>query len=259
MGSVTVGILARNSAVSLPRALESVAGLGHVVVCDGYSNDATVEIAHAHGAHVLMQDRRYLNDDGRVRDYSGVRNQILEASKGWVFFLDSDEYASPELVQEIKKAVQEAPAAYWIPRKYVLKGDIIERASTYPNQQMRFFHKDIAQRFIKEVHERIELKQGAPVRSLKAFLMTPLPETPQQMHAKWRGYLAIEAARRAPISLRNWLHTLLHEGGIACLLALRIGMNFFHRGRRMPLRYELLRLWYQWRLIKDSASAIKYL
>ncbi len=259
MASVTIGILTRNSAAVLPRALKSVEGLGRIVVCDGYSQDATHEIAHASGAEVLMQDRKHLYEDGRVRDYSGVRNQILDATSGWVFFLDSDEYASPELVAELHAAAQGTPAAYWVPRLYVLKGEVIEHASTYPNRQMRYFHTDIAKRYVKEVHERIELLPNAPVRTCEAPIMTPLPETAREMRKKWRGYLAIEATRRTPISLRTWLLVALREIGIAGLLVWRIGANFFRRGRRMPLSYEALRLWYQWRLIKDSFVAVSRL
>lgn len=256
MASVTVGILTYNSGITLRRALESVKDFTDIVVCDGGSTDDTLAIAHEFGARTIAQDPQFKNAQGRLANWSGVRNQILDAAGEWVFFLDSDEYASPELAAEIKSAAQGVPAAYWVPRKYVLKGEIIDNASTYPNRQMRFFHKDAAKGYIKEVHERIELKPDAAVRSLRSFLMTPLPETPEEMLRKWRGYLAIEAARREPMSLRSWLYTLVHEGGIAGLLFFRMGMNFFRRGNRLPLRYEVLRLWYQWHLIKDSFAAV---
>ncbi len=259
MADITIGILTRNSAAVLPRALKSIEGLGRIIVCDGNSTDQTIEIARDYGAEVIHQDRKYLYEDGRVRDYSGVRNQVLDAAVGWVFFLDSDEYASPELIAELKALALGLPAAYWVPRLYVLNGQLIEHASTYPNRQMRFFHKEVASGYVKEVHERIELLPNAPVRMLACPIMTPLPATASQMRQKWRGYLAIESVRRTPISMRTWLSIAVREVGIMGLLAMRILMNFLRRGKRMPLSYETLRLWYQWRLIADSFASVSRL
>lgn len=256
----TVAILTRNSAGSLPHALESVKNFSEIIVCDGYSTDNTRAIAAQYSARVLEQDKQFLSSEGRIADYAGVRNQTLAAAKHpWFFFLDSDEYLSAELVEEIAATVTGEPGAYWVPREYVLHGEHIDCASTYPNRQLRLFHTSVANHFIKEVHERIVLHDGVAARTLRSPLLAPLPDTPAEMIAKWRGYLAIEAKRRRAISFRRWLLITLHEGGVACLLTLRMFKSLFCRGKQLPLRFEIGRLWYQWRLVADSLRAVSRL
>jgi glycosyltransferase involved in cell wall biosynthesis len=253
--SCTTAILTYNSANTLRQALMSVAGVGPIVICDGGSTDETLELAREFGATVILQDPAFKNADGSLRDYSGVRNQLLAQASGWIFFLDSDEYASPALVEELKKLGGQPPAAYWVPRHYTLGGVAIDCASTYPNRQMRLFHTSVAHTFIKEVHERIQLLPGTTVAVAQGAIMTPLPSTPQEMVSKWRRYLRIEAGRRGPVSVRAWMLTAVHEAGVAGLLLWRMLRHSMCR-RRLPWGYELPRLWYQWRLIADSWRSV---
>lgn len=252
-------ILTHNSAESLPRALKSVKRFSEVLICDGYSTDHTREIAAQHGARIIDQDRNFLNSAGRIIDYAGVRNQTLAAAREqWFLFLDSDEYLSDALIEEIAGVVAGEPVAYWMPRTYVLNGTVIDCASTYPNRQLRLFHVSVVERFIKEVHERIAVREGVEARTLRQSLMTPLPSTPAAMVAKWRGYLAIEKQRRPAISLRRWMLAAVRETAVAGLLSVRMVRGFFCRGVRLPLRFEIVRLWYQWRLVADSLQSVSH-
>ena len=93
--SATVGILTFNSEKTLERALESVKDFAEILICDGGSTDSTREIAARYGAKVIQQDARFKNADGRLRDWGGVRQQMLEsASNEWFLYIDSDETIS---------------------------------------------------------------------------------------------------------------------------------------------------------------------
>lgn len=258
----TVAVLTFNSDKTLRRALESAKQFEDIVICDGGSADKTLDIAREFGARVVAQDKRFLDAEGRISDYGGVRNQTLDAAaRQWFFSLDSDEYLSAELVEEIRGIVERnAPAAYWVPRKYAYKGSVIDNATTYPSRQMRFFHRASARRFIKEVHEKIELLPEVSAQELAQAMLVPLPDTAGEMISKWRRYLSIERARRGPVSLRRWLLVALHEAGVAALYLCRLGrILLLSKGSRLPVSFETARLWYQWRLIADSARNIRTL
>lgn len=255
----TIALLTHNSAGTLSRALGSVTDFAEIIICDGNSSDDTLKIGQQYGARIMLQDKQFLSPDGRIRDFAGVRNQTLSAAThDWFFFLDSDEYLGSELIEEIREKTKSEPQAYWVPRKYVYRNEIIDCSVTYPTQQMRLFHRSIACTFIKEVHEKIELKKDVVVQSTSSPMYVPLPDTINEIKNKWRQYLAIERTRRVPRSLLESIPGMTRDAGIAVLYLLRLlRIVLFCRGTRLPIRYELARVWYQYILIKDAYGAIK--
>ncbi|PIT86240.1 MAG: hypothetical protein COU33_04280, partial [Candidatus Magasanikbacteria bacterium CG10_big_fil_rev_8_21_14_0_10_43_6] len=172
----TVAILTRNSANTLRKTLGSLERFEEMIICDGGSTDDTLAIAQEHGARIIIQDRQFLDADGRINDFSRVRNQTLEAaSYDWYFYIDADEEATSNLVEEIAKIVDGgSPAAYWIPRQYVFQGKHIKCATTYPNKQMRLFNKKVTNEFIKAVHERIEVISSTSIYETKGVILVPI-------------------------------------------------------------------------------------
>lgn len=257
----SVGILTFNSSKTLRRALESVRDFDDIIVCDGGSVDETLNIARSFGARIILQDKRFLSQEGRIQDFSGVRNQVLAAAfHEWFFSLDSDEYIGLELEEEIRRKIAEEPAAFWVPRKYVYRGTIINCSVAYPSRQMRLFHRGVTKKFIKDVHERIELRQGIVPGRLAQCMFVPVPDTVGGMTAKWRHYLTIENMHRTSPSLRQWVRPASRDVGIAVLYLLRLlRVLFFCRGTRLPAAYELARVWYQLMLIRDSFNTIKWI
>ncbi len=256
----TVAVLTHNNEETLPRCLESVKEFTELIVCDGESTDRTLEIAAAFGARVISQDSAFKDASGRILDFASVRNQTLDtASYDWFFFLDSDEYIDADLVKEIRSIVASAePAAYFVPRLYVVHGEIIRCASTYPNQQMRFFHRAAVRRFVKTIHERIELREGIAPAWLTFPMYVPLSDDADRLRAKWRYYLDLEDERRSRISFRAWLPFAMHETLVGVLYAFRYVRGLFScRGARMPFRLEAARWWYQYETIRRSFRSVR--
>jgi len=166
--------------------------------------------------------------------------------------LDSDEYLSPELQDELREAVEGGPAAYYIPRKYVLKGDkIVDHATTYPNERLYFFHRDTVEEWIKPVHERPQLKEGVTTKHCSGASLAPLG-TLEDYREKNLRYLQIEVQKSAGKGWEDWLvHRVYHtlRSRLIALVRLILIWLIPRRGTRMPLRQELLRFWYGWKLI----------
>jgi len=92
---VSVVILTRDEDPNIGRCLASVAWADQVVVVDSGSTDGTVPIAHSLGAEVVQQP--WLGYSGQ-REFS-LRLPLLRHD--WVYFVDADEWVSPQLANEI--------------------------------------------------------------------------------------------------------------------------------------------------------------
>lgn len=255
----TVEILTRNSAATLERCLESVKDFEEIIVLDGNSTDKTREIAERYGCRIV---RQYETEEPNVaiKDYSKARNKGLRlASYDWFMFIDSDEYLSPEAVEEIRLIVQNPnPKAYiwWQPRKYVLDGKVIDCATTYPNKQIRLFHRAHVKEFIKPIHERIEMKPDAQTGILRNYEYVPLG-LKAELAARWRRYIRMEAAGQSTASAARLLRLALRQKMLFSLYFLRFIRNLFScRGNKLPLSYEWTRHKYllilSWLLLKQA-------
>jgi len=98
---ITVIVAARNEARNLPRCLQSLRDVGEVYVIDSQSTDGTIEIAQAHGAHVVQF--HYQGGWPKKRQWA---IESLPFAYDWIFLVDADEALTPELAQEIRQAIQ---------------------------------------------------------------------------------------------------------------------------------------------------------
>jgi glycosyltransferase involved in cell wall biosynthesis len=92
---VSVVVLTLNEEPHISRCLASVAWAGQIVVVDSGSADRTVPLARSLGAEVVEQP--WLGFSAQ-RDYA-LRLQLLQHD--WVYFVDADEWVSPQLAEEI--------------------------------------------------------------------------------------------------------------------------------------------------------------
>jgi len=96
--AVSVAMIARDEEEVIGRALRSVAWADEVVVVDGGSRDGTAATAEELGARVVRT--------GEWPGFPEQRRRALEACAGpWILVLDADEEVSPELAEEIRRAL----------------------------------------------------------------------------------------------------------------------------------------------------------
>ena len=99
---VSVIVPVRNEARNLPRCLEALVGFGEIYVIDSQSTDDTVAIAQSHGAKVVQF--HYAGGWPKKRQWA---MNTLPLAHDWILLLDADEILTPELVEEIRRAVQD--------------------------------------------------------------------------------------------------------------------------------------------------------
>lgn len=254
---ISVHVLTWNSERTLEQALRTVACCAEILVIDGGSTDKTLEIAEKYGARVIPQ--RFPGAQGNpMKDFAAARNVGLEhATQPWVLSLDSDEKIADNALREITEIVtaESSPAAYWVPRKYVLEdGGIVDFATTYPNERIYFFHRDAVERWEKPVHERIQLKPGAAVRRLREGTLAPLPPV-GAFYSKLAQYVRIEAEQSRGKGWWHWLtRRVLHTLRGRLLATVRLSCIWIvpRKGKRLPIQYEIARYWYAWRLMIET-------
>jgi glycosyltransferase involved in cell wall biosynthesis len=151
---LSVTVITKNEAADLGAALASVAWADEIVVVDSQSTDDTVAIARQHTDRVV------------AREWSGYVDQknyaASIASHDWILSLDADERVTPELATELQALKAGAPpeAAFRIPRVTWHLGRWIRSTDWYPDYQLRFYNRRLAQWTGKYVHEGVAV-QGA--------------------------------------------------------------------------------------------------
>ncbi len=151
MPSLAAVILTKNEEANVAECIESLRWADRIVVFDSFSDDRTVAVARELGAEVIQHP---------FRNYAQQRDAALAAVDAeWVFFVDADERATPELAAEVRRVIAERPeAGWWVPRRNIIVGKWVRHAGWYPDYQLRLLRRDRARYDpAREVHELVIL------------------------------------------------------------------------------------------------------
>ncbi|MDJ0510005.1 MAG: glycosyltransferase family 2 protein [Crocosphaera sp.] len=163
--SISVLIPALNEELNLPACLESVARADEVFVVDSQSSDRSIEISEQFGAQVVQ-----FHFNGRWPKKKNWSLENLPFRNQWVLIVDCDERITPELWDEIEKAIEDDNYnGYYLNRKVFFLGKWIRYGGKYPDWNLRLFrHKsgryenlnteDIPNTGDNEVHEHVILE-----------------------------------------------------------------------------------------------------
>ncbi len=129
-------VIAYNDAPNMRRCLDSLHWVDEIIVVDSHSTDGTTEISLEYTDKVFHYP---------FQGFGTLRNTaITHATHDWIFSLDTDEWATPEIQEEIKRLLVTDPQsqAYFVPRRNYFLGRWIKYCGWYPDyRQPQLFHK----------------------------------------------------------------------------------------------------------------------
>jgi len=159
--TVAAVVLTLNEERNISDCLESLAWADNLVAFDCFSTDRTVNLARQVGAEVIQHP---------FENYAQQRNAALDrVETDWIFFVDADERATPELAAEVRAvtAGDREEVAWWVPRYNYIFGRLTLGAGWYPDYQLRLVRRGRA-RWERPVHE------VAIVDGPEGYLQNPL-------------------------------------------------------------------------------------
>jgi glycosyltransferase involved in cell wall biosynthesis len=264
LGSVPVSVvvLTRDEEVNIARCLASVAWADQVMVVDSGSTDATVPIARSLGADVVEQP--WLGFSAQ-REFA---LRLPDLRHDWVYFVDADEWVSPQLAVEIAaQLVAPACAAFAHRLRLVFQDTWIRHCGWYGGS---WVVRLVDRRYAK--YDGSLVGERARVNGLVRRLANDIVDEDHKGLAVWLHkhvrYAALEAQRRGhPISplarlrrirtraptdtrplIRSVLRDVIFPSIPAKPTALFIYMYVFGLGLldgRAGLRFCFYHAWYQ--------------
>lgn len=247
----SIGILTYQSAATLERCLESVKEFSDIVIADGGSTDATLEIAKRYGARILSQS----NPGHPITDFARERSILLSAAtEDWFFYLDSDEVVSTELKTDIQKIVENEHLQQGAFRVRYLKTNhnlsrIYRTFKEY--YQVRLFRTNVGARFERAVHERIVLPKEVQVGQIEGpwYVILDADDLSFAVFSKkaWQR-TGVTASSWKPRGILDALHRVILSpfGQMMKSLIKIVAVQIRWGKNAIPVKYELLRVLYAW-------------
>jgi hypothetical protein len=200
---VACAIVCQDEEAHIGPCLESVGWCDEVVVVDGGSRDATVEIVRRHAARLI---------ENPWPGYRAQKQVALDAvTAPWALSLDADERVTPELATEIRAALAVVPEGvdgFAIPRLVPYLGRWWYRGGWWPRPVVRLVRRTRAAWGGIDPHDRLEV-QGAIRRLSAPILHYTYPDVTGHVRSVRR--LTAVAAAQVPAGRRVGLGRLLAE------------------------------------------------
>ena len=192
--SVSAVIIAANAADTIDACLESLARLDEVVVYLNGSSDDTAAIC-ARYANVVVHEGPFLG-------FGPTKQAAVSLARNdWVFSIDTDEQATPELVDALAAlAAGPETVAGDVMRHNRFCGKHVTRGGWGNDRLLRAFHRGHARFNDKPVHEKVECDAGVEQRLLEGVLWHDAVIRIDQFLQKASTYseIAAEAKRDRP-------------------------------------------------------------
>ena len=149
--TLSVVTITLNEEANIGRVLERVRRADERIVLDCGSTDRTLEIARSFGAKTFTEP---------WKGYSAQKNSAIEKASGdWILSLDADEAIEPELMDEIRRVIEQNPPVdgFYMPRKNYFLGRWIRHGGFYPDRKLRLFRRGRGRFGERPVHEVIRV------------------------------------------------------------------------------------------------------
>ncbi|MCD7791357.1 MAG: glycosyltransferase family 2 protein [Bacteroides thetaiotaomicron] len=153
MQDLTVLILAMNEEKNIVRSVSSVRKIAkRIIVVDSGSSDRTMELAKENGAEVV-EHAPFVNYATQFN--WGLDNTDIDTK--WILRLDADEQVTPELAEEIERALIEHDSddvnGFEVRCRVIFMGKWIRHGGTYPLIIPRLFRRGFGRVEMRKMDE----------------------------------------------------------------------------------------------------------
>ncbi|GAB4063311.1 glycosyltransferase family 2 protein [Uliginosibacterium sediminicola] len=177
-------LITLDCAHSLGATLESLAFCNEIIVVDSGSEDGTQALAASFGARVISEPWRGF---GPQKQFA-----IDQARHDWVLCVDSDEIVTPQLRDNMLKALRQPDyKAYEFPRCNRFLGRYLRHGEGYPDRSLRLFNRQHARWSDDVVHEKVITLDV--VGQLEGDLLHHSEESIESYMAKQNRYTTLAA------------------------------------------------------------------
>lgn len=202
MSKLSVYVIAYNDEPNIRACLESVSWADELIVVDSHSTDATEKISREFTDKVFQHE---------FKGFGRLRNEaVAHATHDWIFSLDTDERATPEIRDEIRQVLQRGPEAdaFFVPRRNYFLGRWIRHCGWYPDYRQPQLFRRARMRYREDlVHEWFEL-DGRVGYLKEHVLQYPFRDIDHYL-AKMDRYSDLMATRMVQEGRRFRTHQLL--------------------------------------------------
>ncbi|HZV11912.1 MAG TPA: glycosyltransferase family 2 protein [Candidatus Kapabacteria bacterium] len=203
---LSVLIIAENEEKNIRECLRSVEWADDIIVVDGGSKDATVQLAKQYTDKVLSHPWQGFSEAKRF----GLQHCTNE----WVLWLDADERVPEGLAGEIQSIVtsNESAAAFAVARRAYFLGKWIRHCGWYPGYVNRLFRKSRCRISEHKVHEQLIV--DGEIKHLKNDLLHYTDNDLEHYFKKFNEYTSLAADE------------IVQKGGSASIIDLLIRPPF---------------------------------
>ncbi len=188
MPAITVTILTKNSAATLAACLSSLGDFDEIIVLDNGSTDETISIAEGQ-TNVRVYRSEFIGF-GPLKDLAASH-----AANDWIFNIDSDEVASPELVASILNHQLAQDAVGSVHRHNHYRGRLINGCGWQRDFIRRLYNRQATSFGETAVHEALQPTPGG-VSLLNGPLFHYPYESAADLIEKMQHYSTLYAKER---------------------------------------------------------------
>ncbi|RAX55308.1 glycosyl transferase family 2 [Helicobacter sp. 16-1353] len=187
---ISVTIIAKNAQKHLSECLQSLSEFDEIILLDNESSDETREIAKSY-PNVRIFSTEFIG-------FGAMKNLAISYAKNeWIFSIDSDEIAEPDLLEEIKNLKFKQNEIYAISRKNLYKNEWIKACGWYPDYVNRIFNKNFTKFNDNEVHESVTIPKNAKILRLDSHIKHYAYGSISQLSHKMEFYSTLWARNNA--------------------------------------------------------------
>ena len=218
MPKISAIILSKNEADRIGRCINSLLNIvDEVIVVDSGSTDDTIKIAKSLGVKVICTEWKGY---GKTKNFGHH-----QAQNDWILSLDSDEWLSEKLANEIMALKKMDKLVYSLNRSNIYMGKEIQHSGWSPDWVLRLFNKTNVKWNTSLVHEKLIIPHDFTIQKLYGKLMHDSYRSIEDHKTKTDKYAMLKArswieAGKSPSSLKRYFgssfkafHSYVIKGG----------------------------------------------